>query len=137
VRLSAPVGPKGAPASAFDVVAAAGVDHGFRGEHRLRKTDEFSSVFAFRRSLRGRIFELLFRPASGPSARLGIVVPKKHVRSAVNRNLMKRIVRESFRLARPALPARDVVVRVAMRIEAPDRQALREEIDGLFARLAQ
>jgi hypothetical protein len=35
------------------------------------------------------------------------------------------------------LPARDVVVRVAMRIEAPDRQALREEIDGLFARLAQ
>lgn len=118
------------------MIQAAGVGKGFRGEHRLRKTDEFSSVFAFRRVLRGRVFELLFRPSPGTSARLGIVVPKRHVRSAVDRNLVKRIVRESFRLVRPALPPRDVVVRVAARIVAPDRRALRQEIDGLFARLA-
>ena len=135
VRLFVPVAPRGEPASAFDVVAAADVDHGFRSEYRLRKTDEFSSVFAFRRSLRGRNFELLSRPTSGSSARIGIVVAKKNVRSAVNRNLVKRIVRESFRSARPALPVRDIVVRVVLRIDTPDRQALREEIDNLFARL--
>lgn len=115
---------------------AAGVNLGFRGEYRLRKTDEFSSVFAFRRLLRGRNFELLFRPTQGASARLGIVVAKRFVRAAVARNLVKRIVRESFRAARPVLPLLDVVVRVAARIDSPDRRALRDEIDALFARLA-
>ncbi len=87
--------------------------------------------------MRGGPFELLYRPAQGAGARLGIVVPKKFVRSAVARNLVKRIVRESFRLVRPALPSRDLVVRVMARIDRPERRALRDAIDALFARLAQ
>jgi ribonuclease P protein component len=118
-------------------VAPAGLDQGFRAEHRLCKTDEFSSVFTFRRSLRGKFFELLSRPNQGASARLGIVAGKKFVRSAVARNLVKRIVRESFRCVRAGLPPSDLVVRVASRIEAPDRRALRAEIDGLLDRLSQ
>jgi ribonuclease P protein component len=114
---------------------AADVDQGFRGQYRLRKTDEFSSVFAFRRVLRGNYFELLYRPAPGPTARLGIVVAKKHVRSAVARNLVKRIVRESFRTVRAGLPARDLVVRVVTRLDKPDRAALRAEVDALLGRL--
>jgi RNase P protein component len=35
------------------------------------------------------------------------------------------------------LPQRDIVVRVSARMETHDRQALRKEIDELFARLAQ
>lgn len=126
--------PRDAPVSASEV-AAAGVDFGFRGEHRLRKTDEFSSVFAFRRILRGKHFDLLYRPGSAASARLGVVIAKKYVRSAVNRNLIRRIVRESFRLSRTKLPQRDIVVRVSARMVTPDRRTLRGEIDELFARL--
>lgn len=114
---------------------AAGVDHGFRDEHRLRKTDEFSSVFTFRKVLRGRHFDLLRRPNSSETARLGLVIAKKFVRSAVNRNLLRRIVRESFRLSRSSLPKCDIVVRVSVKMEHPDRHALRGEIDDLFARL--
>jgi ribonuclease P protein component len=128
--------PRDAPASAFEV-SAAGVGLGFRGEHRLRKTDEFSSVFAFRKAIRGKFFELLHRPNSSATARIGVVIAKKFVRSAVNRNLVKRIVRESFRLSRSKLPQQDIVVRVSVRIDVPDRRALRCEIDELFARLAQ
>jgi len=118
-------------------VPRAVVDQGFRGEHRLRKTDEFSSVFAFRRTLRGKHFELLFRPNAKASARLGVIIAKKFARSAVKRNLIRRIVRESFRLSRGGLPERDIVVRLAIRPNAPDRRALRSEIDELFARLSQ
>jgi ribonuclease P protein component len=42
-----------------------------------------------------------------------VVIAKKFVRSAVNRNLIRRIVRESFRLSRMKLPQRDIVVRVS------------------------
>jgi ribonuclease P protein component len=137
VQSFAPAGPRGALVSAFDVIAAADVDFGFRVEHRLCKTDEFSSVFALRRSVRGSSFELHSRETPGTSARLGVVVAKKLVHLAVHRNLVKRIVRESFRLVRAGLPSRDIVVRVTARIDTPDRQVLRDEIDSLFARLKQ
>lgn len=136
VQLFVPVGPRDAADSAFDVPTAV-VDLGFRGEHRLRKTDEFSSVFAFRRAIRGKHFEARYRPNSTASARIGVVVSKKYVRSAVNRNLVKRIVRESFRLMRVKLPHCDIVVRVSTRLERLDRRALRGEIDEIFVRLNQ
>lgn len=111
------------------------VDYGFRGEYRLRKTDEFSSVFAFRRVLRSKHFEALYRPNSIATARIGVVVAKKFVRTAASRNLIRRIVRESFRLLRVDLPPCDIVVRVSARLEKPDRRVLRGEIDALFVRL--
>ena len=114
-----------------------GDDSGFRSEYRLSKTDEFSSVFAFRKALRGIHFDMLHRPNSAATARLGVVIGKKVVRSAVKRNLVRRIVRESFRLSRAKLPRRDIVVRVSARMDIADRRALRGEIDALFARLAQ
>lgn len=136
VPSSAPVEPRDARASAFEVTGA-GVGLGFRDEHRLRKTDEFSSVFAFRRTLRGKYFDLSCRPNSNDTARIGVVIAKKFIRSAVNRNLVRRIVRESFRLSRSKLPHRDIVVRVSARMNEPDRRALRVDIDELFARLAK
>jgi ribonuclease P protein component len=125
-----------ARASAFDV-SLADVDQGFRSRYRLRKTDEFSSVFAFRRSHRGKNFDLLYRPNTAGTARLGLAVQKKIIRTAADRNQVKRIVRESFRLMRDGLPQCDLVVRALPGLEVRNRSALREEIDALFARLAK
>ncbi len=44
------------------------------------------------------------------SARLGLVVAKRKVRLAHDRNRIKRLVRESFRLRRAQLPSMDMVV---------------------------
>ncbi|WP_238486436.1 ribonuclease P protein component [Motilimonas eburnea] len=42
--------------------------------------------------------------------RLGLAIPKKHIKLAVGRNRVKRIVRESFRTRQHQLPAVDLVV---------------------------
>ncbi|MFT7300007.1 MAG: ribonuclease P protein component [Porticoccus sp.] len=52
---------------------------------------------------------LLARPNQLSHPRLGLVVAKKHIRHAVNRNRVKRFVRETFRLAQQQLDSLDVV----------------------------
>jgi len=107
----------------------------FSAEFRLRKTDEYSSVFAFRRAHRGRYFTLHYRPNDGNSARLGLVVAKKLARRAVLRNLVKRLAREIFRLRRAALPRQDLIVRLTAPPKDATRQALREDLEQLMGRL--
>lgn len=46
------------------------------------------------------------------SARLGLVVGKRAVRRAHERNRIRRVLRESFRCRRAQLPAMDLVVQV-------------------------
>jgi len=43
-------------------------------------------------------------------SRLGLAISKKHAKRAVDRNRIKRIIRESFRLNRHTLPKIDLVV---------------------------
>ncbi len=75
------------------------------------------------------------RESGGSPARLGLVVGKKLIKSAVRRNLVKRVVREQFRLNRASLPAVDVIVRLMAKPGRIDRRALAEEVLGLFGRL--
>ncbi|HMT81637.1 MAG TPA: ribonuclease P protein component [Azonexus sp.] len=87
----------------------------FARRYRLTKTDEFSSVFGFRRAIRGKLLMLHYqpRPEGNTEARLGVVVAKKLLKRAVDRNRVKRVVREQFRLHRATLPGIDLVVRLA------------------------
>jgi ribonuclease P protein component len=88
-------------------------EKGFPKHKRLRTTDEFSSVFAFRRTVRGELFHVLMRPNRLTHPRLGVIVAKKVARAATARNYMKRTVREFFRLHQAELEGMDVVVRVS------------------------
>jgi ribonuclease P protein component len=114
----------------------------FPRQYRLTKTDEYSSVFSFRRVLRGKFFLLHYgerRPIKIP-ARLGLVIGKKFLRRAVGRNCVKRIAREAFRQMRSQLPARDLVLRLSVKIQKPDRQARLEiaaEIRRLLAKVRE
>lgn len=116
-------------------VQMAEFDQGFRPSYRLRKTDEFSSVFAFRKSLRSAHFQLLYRPNGSASARLGTVMAKKLAKRAVERNLLKRLGRESFRAVRSELLHYDFVLRLAVSPTQATKGQLRAELDGLFKRL--
>lgn len=93
------------------------MEQSFARRYRLTKTDEFSSVFGFRRAIRGKLLMLHYqpRPDGSADARLGVVVGKKLLKRAVDRNRLKRIVREQFRRVRKDLPAVDLIVRLAVK----------------------
>ncbi len=77
---------------------------------RLIRGDEYSWVFARADRSRDHCFTVLARKRGGNGSRLGLAVSKKAVRRAVDRNRVKRMVRESFRKEREALRGLDVVV---------------------------
>jgi ribonuclease P protein component len=61
---------------------------------------------------------------------------KRHLRLSVDRNLVKRLVREIFRVRCSDLPSRDLIVRLAGKPDLPiDRRALAEEIRSLLEKV--
>lgn len=107
----------------------------FRYADRLHKTDEFSSVFAFRRTLRGRFYALYYRPNSLGAARLGVIVAKKLAKRANVRNLVKRIARELFRRQRVSLPGYDLIARLHAPVASATRAELNQDFSALLTRL--
>ena len=122
------------------VARATNTGASFPRRYRLTKTDEFSSVFGFRKALRSSHFLLHWRTRTAAEAqdpRLGLVVAKKLLPRAVDRNLIRRLAREHFRLLRQGLPARDLILRLAARPVELNRLQLAAEIRGLLGRLTE
>lgn len=88
------------------------IRYGFPPRFKLKKTDEFSSVFSFRRRIGGAFLAVHYMPGNLDFPRLGIVVGKKLVRRAHDRNYIKRVLREIFRLRSQNCPPVDMVIRV-------------------------
>jgi ribonuclease P protein component len=86
--------------------------YAYTPRQRLLKGTEFAAVFAARRYHRSRSYLIMSRPNELGHARLGMVVAKRQFRRAVDRNRMRRIIRETFRRHSAELPALDVVVKV-------------------------
>ena len=80
---------------------------------RLNKKYQYDLVFS-RPLLKKRVGPILLR--AGPNqvnfARIGIIVAKRHFTHAVQRNAIKRRVREEFRIACNSLPSVDIVLQI-------------------------
>ena len=66
---------------------------------------------AYRCAVRSRCFQVMGRPNELGHARLGMIVSKRLFARAVDRNRMRRLIRETFRVSAGTLPALDLVVR--------------------------
>ena len=73
---------------------------------------EFEQVFAENERARTDTLLVMARPNPLGHARLGMVIAKRLLPRAVDRNRVKRCVRETFRLQRQNFPACDFVVRL-------------------------
>jgi len=82
----------------------------FGPDSRLNDAQSFGRVFKGARRSRDKCFTVLYRPRQSGKARLGLAISKKHCRLASNRNRIKRVVRESFRLNQRQLEGLDIVV---------------------------
>lgn len=79
---------------------------------RLVSKADFDRVFADNQRARTEYVVIMTRPNPVGYPRLGMVIAKRLLVRAVDRNRVKRCVRESFRQALPELPACDFVVRL-------------------------
>ena len=66
---------------------------------------------------------------------MGLVVAKRFLRRSVDRNLVKRLARERFRLMRSRLRASDMVLRLAAMPRPLERQPLSLEIQRLLSKM--
>ena len=83
---------------------------GFPKAHRLLRPADYSKVFNdVQLKVSHRNFLILATPNPFGHARIGLVFSKKHLKLAVQRNRVKRQVRETFRRQRE-LPAVDIVI---------------------------
>ena len=76
---------------------------------RLRRASDFAALRQAER-WQGRHFLLRWLKHPEGNARLGLAVSRKVSKRAVERNRIKRVIRESFRAEREGLPALDILV---------------------------
>jgi ribonuclease P protein component len=105
----------------------------FTRDQRLTRPEEFQRAFAegCRSTLTGLV--LISRPNGQAGSRLGLAISRKHVRRSVDRNRLKRQIRESFRLHQGALGARDYVALARPGLDRLTSTALRKELDRHWA----
>jgi ribonuclease P protein component len=109
----------------------------FTKASRLLGSSQYSSVFSqarFRLSAKNLL--ILAKTSEGP-ARLGLVVGKKHVRSAVQRNRIKRLIRESFRIRKQEFGTIDLVVLARSGLDMLSNQQITVQANLLFDELTK
>lgn len=85
-------------------------DKGLPKSVRLLNKVEFQAVFAHACTVADNKLVVFAGPNGCDFARLGLAISRKCSKRAVDRNRIKRAVREAFRGIRTELPARDFVV---------------------------
>ena len=104
---------------------------------RLLKPAEFKRVFAGASRVSDNHLTLLARHNDLNYPRLGLAIAKKHVKTAVGRNRIKRQVRESFRLHQPDIGGLDIIVLSRVGCDKADSRLLRNSLDKLWRRLVK
>lgn len=107
----------------------------FGPEFRLRVKAQFDHVFKHRRRLSNHLFILYNTANAVGTARLGVMIGKRKVKHAVDRNRIKRCIREVFRVHRETLPAVDCVIVVKDFKGSVGDQAWLSAIEQLFGQL--
>ena len=80
---------------------------------------------------------LLARKNSLDHPRIGMAIPKKHIKRAVGRNRIRRVVREQFRHQQHQLPAIDIVVIAKAGIADLSNEEINKVLDKLWRKLIQ
>jgi ribonuclease P protein component len=94
-------------------------------------------LFQAGRRLNGAHLQVLASPAERSVGRVGFVIGKKQLASAVERNYLRRLLREAVRHRRPALDAFDIVLRLRVPCAPETLPRLLSEASELLDRLTE
>lgn len=107
----------------------------FSRDLRLLSSKDYAAVFNNRPiKLVCPSFTLLATPNKVSHARIGLIVAKKNVRFAVERNRIKRLARETFRLNKHTLPHYDYVLLARHGSSKLLNKVLSEHLEQLWSR---
>jgi ribonuclease P protein component len=101
------------------------------------KTDDFSSVFNFRKRFSSQYLVMHYQPNSLKRARLGLVVGKKVAKLSVSRNYMRRVLREFFRMNQHEICHVDLIIRVQKKFGKVDFIQIKQEFNLIITKLNQ
>ncbi len=101
-------------------------------QYKLLSKEEFQFVFAKANKVKRKHFLALHRPNQRPYARLGMVIAKQRLKRAVDRNLLRRIIRESFRAQKESLKGLDIIVLLRSECTPLGKKDLRDDVDNLW-----
>ncbi len=114
------------------------VSQDFSREKRLLTPRHFKAVFdSPAGKVPGKNLLLLVRNNDLDHARLGLVIGKKSVKLSVERNRLKRLMRESFRLHQDNLVGWDIVVVARKGLGDIENPELIQHFGKLWKRLAR
>ncbi|HTU60409.1 MAG TPA: ribonuclease P protein component [Polyangiales bacterium] len=103
---------------------------------RLRRKSQFEAVYARGRRFGDGFFTVIARP-NDEAPRLGLAVSTKAAGNSVQRNRIRRVVRESFRLRQRELPPMDLVVSARAGVRGAANAALRASLNTLWTRVTE
>ena len=109
---------------------------GFSKKARLLGANEFEAVFSRNQTRVSNRYFLFLALNNEKSSRLGIVVAKKNIATAVQRNRIKRLIRESFRNSTEKPENRDVVVLVRKNADKLSNSEILLNLNRLWQDLA-
>jgi ribonuclease P protein component len=107
----------------------AGIGESFPRRLRLTRAFEFQQVFKNNTRCADAGITILVGNNVGDCPRIGFAIARKQIPTAVKRNQLKRLFRESFRKAQHRLPARDLVIMVRQEILSFGPEKIRAAVD--------
>ena len=105
---------------------------GFSRRHRFAVQGSFGAVLRNSRKLRSPHAVLHVTPGIPGTSRLGVALTRRLMPSSVERNAVKRALREAFRRHSIKAAGLDLVVMFRAPIIPAERRAVVDEVRGLF-----
>lgn len=107
--------------------------YGFPRELRLTEPSQFKAVFNQATiKVSNRYLLILARDNNHEASRLGLVIGKKNIPRAFQRNRIKRLLRNSFRLNQSLLAGLDIVILARSNMSSLDNSQVTEQIQRLL-----
>jgi ribonuclease P protein component len=104
---------------------------------RLRRKKDFDAAYARGRRLGDGFFGMTATLNTEGAPRLGLAVAVRVAGGAVERNRIRRVIKESFRLHQELIPAVDLVVSARPKARGAPGKLLHESLAGLWKKVAE
>jgi len=115
----------------------AGQDFSFSSRLRLKKAEEYQRVFTEPYKTSDKFFTILAQWNDFDHSRLGLAIAKKNIKRAVDRNKIKRLVRESFRNNHLQIGNWDIVVLARPKAANAEKKNLSASLTKHWLKLAE